>query len=340
MDTILKLLPSVVKARVFSPCTLSVLALVGCVIVLRESLGFLGVLYKTLLRPGRNLKRSFGEWAVVTGSTDGIGKAMAAEFARRGMSVLLVSRSEAKLKATQGEIQAKYPKVVVNYEVADFSDFGAADATRMEAKLAKLDVGVLVNNVGVSYAFPQWFHELNDAEVEQLLAINVDSLTWMTRAVLPAMIAKKRGAVVNMSSASARAPLPLLAAYSATKGYVENLTRSLSVEYASKGISFQCQSPLFVATAMTFPGSKVAPEKRSTLSTPTAPTYARYAASRIGYDTMVSPYWVHEMYLWVQAHLSDGLVGAACLSMHKGLRFHKKNVVKMTEKVAADKKKK
>ena len=62
-----------------------------------------------------------------------------------------------------------------------------------------------------------------------MLAINVESVTWMTRLVLPSMLAKKRGAVVNMSSASARAPLPLLAQYSATKGYVENFTRSLAV---------------------------------------------------------------------------------------------------------------
>ena len=69
-----------------------------------------------------------------------------------------------------------------------------------------------------------------------MLAINIESVTWMTRLVLPLMLAKKQGAVVNMSSASARMPLPLLAQYSATKGYVENFTRSLAVEYAGKGV--------------------------------------------------------------------------------------------------------
>ena len=91
-----------------------------------------------------------------------------------------------------------------------------------------------------------------------MISINVESVTCMTRLVLPAMLAKKKGAVVNMSSASARAPLPLLAQYSASKGYVENFTRSLAVEYAGKGVHFQCQSPYFVATAMTFPNSKAA----------------------------------------------------------------------------------
>ena len=89
---------------------------------------------------------------------------------------------------------------------------------------------LLVNNVGVSYEFCQWFHELSDTEVANMLSLNVESATWMTRLVLPSMLAKKKGAIVNMSSASARAPLPLLAQYSATKGYLENFTRSLAVD--------------------------------------------------------------------------------------------------------------
>jgi 17beta-estradiol 17-dehydrogenase / very-long-chain 3-oxoacyl-CoA reductase len=318
--------------------TVFCLALLGFFIFVREAWSLLGVIYASLLRPGRNLRHSFGEWAVVTGATDGIGKAFAMEFARRGLSVLLISRSEDKLKETQGQIEAAHPKVKVKYEVIDFSEFGQEEYDQVERAIAKLDVGVLVNNVGISYPFPQWFHELTDHEVTGLLNINVNSLTWMTRAVLPAMLAKKRGAIVNMSSASARAPLPLLAAYSASKGYVENLTRSLALEYEGKGISFQCQSPLFVATSMTFPGSKVAVEKRSTLSTPTAAKYAKYAVSRIGYDTMVSPYWVHEFFLWVQSHLSDYLVGYGAFQMHLGLRFHKKNIAKMEEKTKGKKK--
>jgi 17beta-estradiol 17-dehydrogenase / very-long-chain 3-oxoacyl-CoA reductase len=141
-----------------------------------------------------------------------------------------------------------------------------------------------------------------------------------------------------MSSASARMPNPLLALYSSTKGFVENFTKSLAVEYASVGISFQCQSPLYVSTAMTHPNSKVPVEKRATLATPTATAYARAAVARIGYDTMTSPYWLHEIYMWVQARLPDDLVGRAILSMHKGVRYHKKNKAKMEEKLAAQKK--
>ena len=169
--------------------------------------------------------------------------------------------------------------------------------------------------------------------MSDLISINVEAVTWMTRLVLPAMLAKKKGAVINMSSASARAPLPLLAQYSATKGYLENFTRSLAAEYAGKGVHFQCQSPYFVATAMTFPNSKVPPEKRATLLTPTPQKYARAAVARLGLDTMTSPYWAHELLLWVQARIPDAVTGPALLHSHKGIRFHKKNVAKMEEKL-------
>jgi len=189
-----------------------------------------------------------------------------------------------------------------------------------------------VNNVGISYEFAQWFHELTDDEVQGLVALNVESTTWMTRAVLPGMLERRSGAVVNMSSAAARAPLPLLAQYSASKGYIENFTRSLDAEYGPKGISFQCQSPLWVATAMTFPGSKVPVEKRATAFTPTASKYARYAVARIGYDVMVSPYWAHELYIWIQERLPNFLKIKVIFDMHKKVRFHTKNKAKMEEK--------
>jgi len=314
------------------------LAAIGALVIMKHVLDFLTVLYKTLLRPGKNLKKAYGEWAVVTGATDGIGKAMAFEFARKGQNVLFIGRSADKLKAATTECAEKYPKVTVKSAVVDFATFSAAGAKSLSETLDALDVGVLVNNVGISYDFPQFYHELTDSEVEAIMTVNMESVVWMTRAVLPAMLAKKRGAVVNMSSASARPPNPLLTIYSSTKGFVENFTKSLAKEYGDKGLSFQCQSPLYVATSIVFPGSKVPPEKRATITTPTPKTYARYAVARIGYDTMTSPYWVHELFMWVSSLLSESLQGTVILKMHKGIRYHKKNVEKMTAKIALAKK--
>jgi 17beta-estradiol 17-dehydrogenase / very-long-chain 3-oxoacyl-CoA reductase len=307
-------------------------AAIGALCVAATALSFFNVIYKTCLRGGKNLKKCYGEWAVVTGATDGIGKAMAFELARKGMSVLLVGRSKEKLKAVREELSAKHPHVQVTTEVVDFASFSKKDCARMMGVLDKLEVGVLVNNVGISYAFPQWFHELTEDEIQSLLTVNIESVVWMTRAVMPQMLKRKRGAVVNMSSASARPPNPLLTVYSSTKGFVENFTKSLAIEYASSGISFQCQSPLYVATSIVFPNSKVAHDKRASIATPTTKTYARYAVARIGYDTMVSPYWVHEIAVWLIARLDETLVGKVVLGMHKGVRFHKKNVALMEQK--------
>lgn len=298
----------------------------------------LHLFYKTMLRGGKNLKKCYGEWAVVTGATDGIGKAMAFELARKGQSVLLIGRSAEKLEACKGELSAKFPHVQVKTEVVDFARFSQKDVARMTEVFSSLEVGVLVNNVGISYDFPQWFNELTDEEVQTMLTINVESVLWMTRAVLPQMLQRKRGAVVNMSSASARAACPLLAVYVSTKGFVENMTKALAHEYGGKGVHFQCQSPLWVATKITFPGSKVAMEKRASLTTPTSASYAKAAVARIGYDVMVSPYWAHELVLWFQERLPDGLIGYGVLKMHKGVRFHKKNVAKMEEKLLKEKK--
>ena len=100
--------------------TFAFLAAIGALVILKHALDFLTLLYKTLIRPGKNLKKAYGEWAVVTGATDGIGKAMAFEFARKGQNVLFIGRSADKLKAATTECAEKYPKVTVKSAVIDF----------------------------------------------------------------------------------------------------------------------------------------------------------------------------------------------------------------------------
>jgi len=309
----------------------TVCAEVGGLVIVRLVVSLLWTVYRTVFRSGNN-PRKYGEWAIVTGATDGIGKAISFELARKGCSVLLLSRTAAKLEVTMQELKKAYPNVQVRTMAIDFGNFTEAVREQLKELVETLDVGVLVNNVGMTYDFCQYFHELSDAEVSAMLAVNIESTTWMTRTVLPGMRSRKRGAVLNMSSAASRPPTPLLAEYSAAKGYIENFTRALDVEYASQGIRFQCQSPYWVATAMTFPNSKIPLEKRATFFTPTATRYARCSVAQIGNDVMISPYWVHDLALWIQDCIPEFLKVPVIMKIHKGIRYHKKNVAKMEEK--------
>lgn len=182
-----------------------------------------------------------------------------------------------------------------------------------EAAIQHLDVGILVNNVGVSYRYPMFFDELSDKEVADLIEMNVNSTTWMTRFVLNGMIERRRGAIVNISSGSAMYALPLLAEYSGTKSYIEKFTLALNAEYASRGITVQCQIPFYVSTKLA--------KMRASLTVPTATQYVKKAIRFVGHsDPIVSPYWVHQVMGWVLDHLPSFITTAIIMSMHLATR--------------------
>lgn len=270
-------------------------------------------IYKTFLRPAKDLKK-YGKWAVVTGATDGIGKAYAFAFAKKGMSVLLISRTESKLQDVKKEIEAKnYAGVEVSYLVCDYSKFDKAAQEKVAKVVEGLEVGVLVNNVGVSYRYPMFFHELTDSEVQDLMTMNIDSTVWMTRMVIPGMLERKKGAIVNISSASAMYDLPLLAEYSGSKSFIEKFSRALNEEYKSKGITCQCQIPFYVATKLA--------KMRKSLMAPTPSAFVALAIKWVGHaDCVVSPFFFHAVQGWVLDILPKSLVAKIIMNMHLATR--------------------
>ena len=132
-----------------------------------------------------------------------------------------------------------------------------------------LDIGVLVNNVGMSYEYPQEFLELSSTYVDTLINLNIVSLNAMTRIVLPQMVERKKGAVINISSFLAAIPTPLLSVYSASKSYVDLISQGMAKEYSSKGITVQCILPGYVASKM----SKI---RKPTLTVPTPDVFVKY----------------------------------------------------------------
>ncbi|KAF5958837.1 hypothetical protein HYC85_006062 [Camellia sinensis] len=295
-------------------CLLLLLAL-GSLSLLKCSLAFLKWVYVNFLRPPKNLKK-YGSWALVTGPTDGIGKGFAFELARKGLNLILVGRNPEKLEEVSESIGAKFGKTQIKTVVVDFSGDLNEGVNRIRETIEGLDVGVLINNVGVSYPYARFFHEVDEQLLADLIKINVEGTTKVTQAVLPGMIKRKRGAIVNIGSGAAIVipSDPLYAVYAATKAYIDQFSRCLYVEYKKNGIDVQCQVPLYVAT-------KMASIRRSSFFVPSTDGYAKAAMRWIGYEPRCTPYWPHTV-LWALAHsLPESVVDAwrlrFCLAIRK-----------------------
>lgn len=296
-----------------NPIFKKIAAAVGTLYILSFVFDFVHGIFARLIRPGKDVKKIYGTWAVVTGGTDGIGYAMAEEFARKGMNVMLISRTLSKLTNCKDELASLYPKIEIRTLDIDFSKFDEAARKRVADAVKGLDVGVLVNNVGVSYPFTKYFDELTDNEVAGLIALNIDSTTWMTRIVLPLLVEKKKGAIVNISSIAGVSNSPLLAQYGAAKSYIAMFSRALNVEYKSKGIHVQCQVPMFVAT-------KLAKLRKASLFVASPKAYAKAAVRAIGFETVVSPYWSHALQVYLLTTLPEWITSMIVMNMHQGIR--------------------
>ncbi|KAG8076106.1 hypothetical protein GUJ93_ZPchr0006g40976 [Zizania palustris] len=284
------------------------------------SLAFLGAAYVAgvtqrlvvyialCLRRPKDLRRRYGAWAVVTGPTSGIGRSMALELARRGIHLVLVDLNAANLREISDTVRSRHgvqTKTVV-FDLSLLSTPQGDEALRrLREAVEGLDVGVLVNNAGISKPCALYLHEADAEAWVRMMRVNLWAPTEVTAAVLPGMVERGRGAVVNIGSASSEVipSFPLYTIYAATKRYVAEFSRSLYVEYASKGIHVQCQAPFFVATRMV---SNMAAARRFSPFVATPDAYARAAARWIGHGgPLCTPWPGHQLLWWIAAAVPD-----------------------------------
>ncbi|XP_055329671.1 very-long-chain 3-oxoacyl-CoA reductase-B-like [Paramacrobiotus metropolitanus] len=252
-----------------------------------------------------------GEWAVITGATDGIGKAYAFDLARRGCNIILISRSEEKLQKVAKEIESVHG-VKTKIIVANFSHVEGV-YEHIKRELDGLEIGVLVNNVGVTYPNPEFLADLPGGTefLNAMINCNVLSQTHMTSIVLPGMLARRSGAVISLSSACGDIPIPLLSVYSATKAYNDFLSRALQQEYADRGLIFQSVLPWIVSTNMTN-------NARLSFLVLDAKLYARACLNTVGFFTRTHGHPAHALQNWLlknffPSRLSQHLIKSHCI---------------------------
>lgn len=249
-------------------------------------------LYENLLGPklfGSSIRlKEMGSWAVVTGATDGIGKAYAKALAKKGLNVVLISRTRSKLEEVAKEIEAE-SKVQTRIVTADFTS-GPEIYEGIRAETADLEVGILVNNVGMSYANPEYYLGLPDQEkfISNIVTCNIFSVTRMCGLFLPAMVERRKGVVINISSLSAVIPAPLLTVYAASKAFVDKFSDDLATEYAHHGITVQSVLPGPVATNM----SKI---RRPTWMSCAPKTFVSSALATLGIARHTTGYYPHSL---------------------------------------------
>ncbi|XP_062491957.1 very-long-chain 3-oxoacyl-CoA reductase [Pezoporus occidentalis] len=238
------------------------------------------------------------------------------------MKVVLISRSKEKLDKVASEIREKY-QVETKVIVADFGE--TEDTyTRIKAGLEGLEIGVLVNNVGISYAYPEYFLDVPDLDktIDQMTNINILSVCKMTRLVLPGMLERSKGVVLNIASAAGMYPTPLLTLYSATKAFVDFFSRGLQAEYKSKGIIVQSVLPYYVATKM----SKI---RKPTFDKPSPEMYVRAALGTVGLQSRTSGCIPHALIGWIFSFLPTST--AINFLMKKNKQIRARHMKKMKE---------
>ncbi|TKS76186.1 Inactive hydroxysteroid dehydrogenase-like protein 1 [Collichthys lucidus] len=270
------------------------LALVGAlytasraVILLRDCCMLVRVHFLPRMIPSKRLSQRFGDWAVVYGASEPVAKAYAEELARHGIGIIFVTRGDTSVRDTAASLSQIYGVETVVI-LADFALDQAASKAIIEAMRGK-DIGFLVNCLDESLASPQSLIEMPEQSLLDLVNKNVAVATVMTRLVLPGMVERSRGAVVNISSGACCRPMPGRVTLTASTGYLDHFSRALHLEYSGRGIFVQSLIPFQIASG----GQQLS--SRQGWFAPKPEVYARHAISTLGVSNRTTGYWPHTL---------------------------------------------
>ena len=183
------------------------------------------------------------EIAVITGATSGIGAAYARYFARQGYDLVLTGHPNDAIDPCLNELESKYG-IKMQLIYADFSN--KLDIACVENAIKQHEISVLVNNAGFGLGKPFWQDDIQT--LENMITVHTIAPVRFIYAALPAMISRKKGIIINLSSLSSFIPIPLDSLYSATKIFHNSFMESLHIALRDKGIKVQALCPGIVET--------------------------------------------------------------------------------------------
>ena len=184
---------------------------------------------------------------IVTGATEGIGRALAEEFARSGHTLVLVARDEASLARAAEELSRKYG-VAVRVTAQDLSTVEGCAGVEQALLRFGVYADILVNNAGVMSS--GFFQDEDLATIRRLVDLDVRAVVDLTVRFLPGMLARRRGGVLNIASMMGFMPVPYQATYAASKAFVLSLTKALAYETMGTGVRVSVVTPVVVATRL------------------------------------------------------------------------------------------
>ena len=189
-----------------------------------------------------------GRTALITGSSQGIGLALAQGLAQAGAGVVLNGRDEKKLTAAADTVRAAVSGARVTIAAFDVTDGAACHAAvaKIETDFAPIDI--LINNAGIQRRAP--LAEMTEAQWREVVDTNLTSVFLVARAVAPRMIARGRGKIINTCSVMSEVSRPTIANYAAAKGGLKMLTRAMAVEWAKHGLQCNGLGPGYIVTEL------------------------------------------------------------------------------------------
>ena len=179
--------------------------------------------------------------ALITGASAGIGEEFARQLARPAASLILVARRIDRLEALRDELTRQNPDLLVFIRQVDLSREGEIDALCEWMAHENVAIDLLINNAGLGDYGP--FSTSNATRLMEMIHVNMSALTLLTRSVLPQMIARKRGGILNVSSSAGYLPIPKTAVYAASKAYVTSFSEALRMELRGSGVSVTALCP-------------------------------------------------------------------------------------------------